>query len=145
LGLAHPLTGHGAGMTMVLNPLVSPANGLPFNAHNDFVRLFFEGGMLGLACYVIYGFLLCRWVLARARAGSLGRAASAYAVAAAWLAMFFLTGGTPELSIQTAGQYELYGMAGLLVAPESAGAEAPIRPEPEVARGQGAERVAGLP
>ncbi len=145
LGLAHPITGHGAGMTMVLNPLVSPTNGLPFNAHNDFVRFFFEGGMLGLACYVIYGMLLCRWVLAQARGGSLGRAASAYAVAAAWIAMFFLTGGTPELSIQTAGQYELYGMAGLLLAPEPAGAEPAMRPEHEVTRAQGPDRMAGLP
>ena len=138
LGLAHPLAGHGAGMTMVLNPLVSPTNGLPFNAHDDFVRFFFEAGMLGLACYVIYGVLLCRWVLAQARGGSLGRAASAYAVAAAWIAMFFLTGGTPELSLQTAGQYELYGMAALLIAPEVAGF---VRG----AAGQPSDRVAGIP
>ncbi len=118
LGLEHPLTGHGAGMTMVLNPLVSPDNGIPYNAHDDFVRLFFEGGALGLACYVIYGALLCAWVISRARTGSPDRAPGAYAVAAAWVAMFFLTAGTPELSLQTAVQYELYGMTALLVAPE---------------------------
>lgn len=120
LGLQHPIAGHGAGMTTVLNPLVSPANGIPFNAHNDFVRLFFEGGVLGLACYVIYGALFCGWVLARARAASAQRASSAYAVAAAWIAMFFLTAGTPELSLQTAILYELYGMAALLNAPQLA-------------------------
>jgi len=118
LGLQHPIAGHGAGMTMVLNPLVSPTNGIPFNAHNDFVRFFFEGGLLGLSCYVLYGVLLCSWLVARARTGSAERAASAYAVAAAWIAMFFLTGGTPELSLQTAVQYELYGMAALLNAPD---------------------------
>jgi O-antigen ligase len=117
LGMQHPLTGHGAGMTMVLNPLVSPDNGLPYNAHDDFVRFFFEGGALGLACYMIYGALLCGWVIARARTGSPDRAPGAYAVAAAWVAMFFATAGTPELSLQTAVQYELYGMTALLVAP----------------------------
>ena len=120
LGLHHPLTGHGAGMTMVLNPLVSAANALPFNAHNDFVRFFFEGGVLGLACYVMYGLLFCGWVLGRARVTSVERAASAYAVAAAWIAMFFLTAGTPEVSLQTAILYELYGMAALLNAPQLA-------------------------
>jgi O-antigen ligase len=120
LGLRHPFAGHGAGMTMVLNPLVSPANAVPFNAHNDFVRFFFEEGILGLACFLIYGVLLCGWVLGRARAAAPERAASAYAVAAAWLAMFFLTAGTPELSLQTAILYELYGMAALLNASQQA-------------------------
>jgi O-antigen ligase len=123
LGREHSVAGHGAGMTTVLNPLVSPTNDLPFNAHDDFVRIFFEGGLLGLACYLIYGALLCAWVLSQARAGSAARAASAYAVAAAWITLFFLTGGTPELSLQTAGQYALYGMTALLFAPE---AKAPV-------------------
>lgn len=118
MGLAHPFTGHGAGMTLVLNPLVNQNTGIPFNAHNDFVRFFFEGGMLSLFCYVVYGAMLCTWIVARARTGSAERAASAYAIAGAWIAMFFLTGGTAELSLQTAVQYELYGMAALLSAPE---------------------------
>jgi O-antigen ligase len=118
MGLAHPFGGHGAGMTLVLNPLINQETGIPFNAHDDFVRFFFEGGILGLACYLLYGALLCGWVISRARMGAARRAAGAYAVAAAWVAMFFLTAGTPELSLQTAVQYELYGMAALLVAPE---------------------------
>jgi O-antigen ligase len=121
MGLEHPLTGHGAGMTTVLNPLVSPANGIPFNAHDDYVRFFFESGLVGVACYVIYGLLLCGWVVSRAGGVTPERAATAYAVAAAWIAMLFLTAGTPELSLQTAGLYELYGMAGLLLAPELSG------------------------
>ncbi len=114
LGLEHPVAGHGAGMTMVLNPLVNAETGVPFNAHDDFVRFFFEGGVAGLVCYLIYGVLFSSWLLARARAAPPARAAGAYAVAAAWIALFFLTAGTPELSLQTAVQYELYGMAGLL-------------------------------
>lgn len=117
LGLEHPVAGHGAGMTMVLNPLVNAATGVPFNAHDDFVRFFFEAGVAGVVCYLIYGVLLSSWLLARARAAPPARAAGAYAVAAAWIALFFLTAGTPELSLQTALQYALYGMAGLLNAP----------------------------
>lgn len=118
LGIEHPVAGHGAGMTMVLNPLVNAETGVPFNAHDDFVRFFFEGGAAGVICYLIYGVLLASWLLARARAAPPERAAGAYAVAAAWIALFFLTAGTPELSLQTALQYALYGMAGLLNAPE---------------------------
>jgi len=114
LGLEHRYTGHGAGMTTVQNPLVDQNTGIPFNAHDDFVRFFFEAGGLGLLCYLVYGALFCAWIVARARTGSAERAAGAYAVAAAWIALFFLTAGTAELSLQTAVQYELYGMAGLL-------------------------------
>jgi len=114
LGTEHSLTGHGAGMTMVLNPLVSPVNDVPFNAHNDFVRWFFEGGILGLTCYSLYCILLCRWSIRQARRAPHGRSSTAFAVAAAWLALLLLTAGTPEISLQTAVQYELYGMLGLL-------------------------------
>ena len=67
MGMEHPVTGHGTGMTTVLNPLVNRANGVPYNAHNDFVRFFFETGLLGSLCYAIYAIMLCRWVLRRAR------------------------------------------------------------------------------
>src|SRR5206468_3336094 len=67
LGMAHPLVGHGAGMTIVLNPMINGRTGLPYNAHNDFVRVFFEGGALGLVSYVVYGVLLCKWALQKAR------------------------------------------------------------------------------
>jgi O-antigen ligase len=116
-GMEHPLAGHGAGMTMELNPVVNPDSGLPYNAHNDFVRFFFEGGFLGLIAYLVYGLLLCRWTLAAARIAPAARAPSAYAVAAAVLALFFLTVGTPEFGQQTALQYELYGMLALMTAP----------------------------
>jgi O-antigen ligase len=135
LGLAHPYAGHGAGMTTVLNPLVNQNSGIPFNAHDDFVRFFFEAGGLGLVCYLVYGARLCAWIVGRARSGSAERAAGAYAVAAAWIALFFLTAGTAELSLQTAVQYELYGMAGLLNASE--GATVPLE-EPRAPRSSGA-------
>ncbi len=119
MGMQHPLLGHGAGMTTVLNPLVSPVNDLPFNAHDDFVRFFFETGVLGLACYGIYGVLLCRWAIGLTRRGPKTAAAKGYGVAAALLSLMFLSLGTTELSLNTAILYELYGMlavmAGLLV------------------------------
>jgi O-antigen ligase len=141
LGLDHPYTGHGAGMTTVLNPLVDQNTGIPFNAHDDFVRFFFEAGGLGLGCYLIYGALLCAWIVARARTGSPERAAGAYAVAAAWIALFFLTAGTAELSLQTAVQYELYGMAGLLNAAEAAAV--PLA-EPRTPRSRGSRGAGRL-
>ena len=114
LGTEHSIIGHGAGMTMVLNPLVSSVNGVPFNAHNDFVRWFFEGGTFGLICYTLYCILLCRWSIRQARRAPQGRSPTAFAVAAAWLALLLLTAGTPEISLQTAVQYELYGFLALL-------------------------------
>jgi len=114
VGLEHPLVGHGAGMTTELNPIVNSDTGLPYNAHNDFVRFFFEGGLLGLLAYLVYGVLLCRWALIAARLAEPRDAPGAYAVAAALFALFFLTAGTPEFGQQTAIQYEIYGMLALM-------------------------------
>ncbi|MGE0352264.1 MAG: O-antigen ligase family protein [Gemmatimonadales bacterium] len=118
LGMNHPWTGHGAGMTTVLNPLVNSENGVPFNAHDDFVRFFFEAGLLGLVCYVVYGVLLTRWGVHQARALPPDRAPQGFAVVASLLALLFLTAGAPELSLNTAVLYELLGMLGLLSAPQ---------------------------
>lgn len=115
MGLERPLTGHGAGMTTVLNPLVNvDYGGKPFNAHNDFVRWFFEGGALGLICFVVYGVLLCRWALRQSLAASRAAAPGAFAVVAALMAMIFLSLGTTEFSSQTAVLYEFYGILALL-------------------------------
>ena len=114
LGMEHPLVGHGAGMTTVLNPIVNADNGVPFNAHDDFVRFFFEGGVVGLALYGLYALGLCRWAIRRARASPEGVSPTAFGVAAAVLALVVLTGGTTELSLQTADLYQLYGMLALV-------------------------------
>jgi O-antigen ligase len=115
MGLERPLTGHGAAMTTVLNPLVNQDyGGKPFNAHNDFVRWFFEGGVLGLLCYVIYGVLLCRWALQRSLAATRQAAPAAFAVTAALMAMIFLSLGTREYSSQTAVLYQFHGILALL-------------------------------
>jgi O-antigen ligase len=117
LGLSHRWLGHGAGMTTRLNPLINMENGLPFNAHDDFVRFFFEGGAVGLLCYLVYGALLWRWAQRQARLASADRAGTACAVSAALVALFFLTAGTTELSLHTANLYALYGMLALLTTP----------------------------
>lgn len=116
LGMEHPIAGHGAGMTTVLNPLISADNGVPFNAHDDFVRFFFEGGLVGLALYALYALLLCRWAVRRARRVDRRHAPTAFGVAAAFLTLFLLTAGTTELSLQTADLYQLYGMLALVAA-----------------------------
>jgi O-antigen ligase len=112
LGLVHPWVGHGAGMTTVLNPLISPVNGVPFNAHNDFVRFFFEGGLIGLACYAIYCVLLCSWVVRVAKRRG-NQDPRLLGLAAGFVSLLLLTGGMAELSLNTAVQYELYGMLAL--------------------------------
>jgi O-antigen ligase len=119
LGLHHPYLGHGAGMTTHLNPLINVDNGVRFNAHNDFVRFFFEGGVLGLACYLIYGVLLCRWAVRQARSLPAAVTPAAAAVAATLLAMLFLTAGITEFSLHTANQYAVYAMLALVAAPWS--------------------------
>lgn len=115
-GREHPVTGHGTGMTTVLNPLVNSDNGVPFNAHNDFVRFFFETGMVGLLCYAMYGLVLIRWGLRRARHLPLSRAPQGYGVVASLAAAFFLTAGIPELSLNTAVLYQMQGMLALMLA-----------------------------
>jgi O-antigen ligase len=128
MGVERPLIGHGAAMTTVLNPLVNVEyGGKPFNAHNDFVRWFFEGGVLGLLCYVIYGVLICRWALRRSLAASRAAAPGAFAVAAALMAMIFLSLGTVEYSSQTAVLYQFHGILALLsVVPTRKGGPTPI-------------------
>lgn len=113
IGLEHPIAGHGAGMTSVLNPIVDVDSGVPYNAHNDFVRFFFEGGLLGLLGYLAYAMLLCWWAVWRARAAGPGLAPGAYAIAAGWVSMLLLSAGNTELSLHTANLYALYGMLAL--------------------------------
>lgn len=124
MGLTHPVAGYGAGMTTVLNPIVNTDNGVPYNAHNDFVRFFFEGGLLGLTAYVGYVLLLCGWSIRTARA-SLSDGGRAYAIAAAWLALLFLSAGNTEISLATANLYTLYGLLALQAATPAAVAVAP--------------------
>jgi O-antigen ligase len=115
MGLQKPVIGHGAAMTTVLNPLTNlDYGGKPFNAHNDFVRWFFEGGVLGLVCYVIYGVMLCQWVLWKAASASIRAAPGAYAVAASLIALLFLSLGTVEYSSQTAILYQFSGILGFM-------------------------------
>jgi O-antigen ligase len=127
MGMQRPVIGHGAAMTTVLNPLVNvDYGGKPFNAHNDFVRWFFEGGVLGLVCYVVYGVLLCRWALRRSLTASREAAPAAFAVAAALMAMIFLSLGTTEYSSQTAVLYQFHGILALLtVLPQRTGDPVP--------------------
>ena len=115
MGLERPVIGHGAAMTTVINPLVNiDYGGKPFNAHNDFVRWFFEGGVLGLTCYLIYGILLCRWALRRSLSATRQASPAAFAIAAALVSMIFLSLGTTEYSSQTAVLYQFHGLLALL-------------------------------
>jgi O-antigen ligase len=132
LGMEHPLTGHGAGMTTVLNPIVSSENGVPYNAHNDLVRFFFEGGAVGLALYLGYCVLLGVWLIRAARRSGLARNPALTAVAAAFWSLTLLTAGMAEVSLQTAVLTQFYGMLGLaagaLIPPQAEAHTAAIGP-----------------
>jgi O-antigen ligase len=117
-GLERPLLGHGANATTRLNPLVNENNGIPFNAHNDFVRFFFEAGVVGVVAYAAYAAGLC-WLAVRcARRARPEVAPVAYGLAGSLLALVFLTLGSPELSLNTAILFELYGAFALVIAAE---------------------------
>ena len=119
LGFAHPIVGHGLGMTTVLNPLIQASSGVPFNAHNDYVRFFFEGGLLGLGLYTGFAITFARW-LWRARRGL--RAADqsiAHAAIGSLAALFLFSAGTTEMSLQSAVLYPAYLLLGILVGAET--------------------------
>lgn len=148
LGLEHPVIGHGGGMATVLNTMIDIRSGLPFSPHDDFVKFFVETGVVGLACYVIYGILLCAWTLRRAREGGQSIAPVAYALAASLLSLFFLTAGVPELAVNTAILHTLYGMLALVSVNEPGLRRLTLSPSPAEPRGTvtpGADSVASLP
>jgi O-antigen ligase len=107
--------GHGLGLASVLNPLINPDTGTPFSAHNDFVRFFFESGVLGLLCYVMYGVYMTRWIMKVVeRNRNAQQAPLGPALAAVWIGLFFLTGGAVELSVQTALLFQTYALAAVI-------------------------------
>lgn len=115
LGMKQPVFGHGLAMTTVLNPLVNFDYGdKPFNAHDDYVRFFFEAGFAGLACYLMFAFQLCSWAWRRARVAAPSAAGEAFAIVAALAALVILSLGTTEFSSQTAVLFAVYGMLALL-------------------------------
>jgi O-antigen ligase len=114
MGTERPLLGHGAGMTRELNPLVSPDKFVPFDAHDDFVRFFFEAGLLGLIAYAAYAILLCLWTLRRAWDVVPKQAPAALAISSSVLAIYLFTFGTPEVSLNTPVQLELYAWLALV-------------------------------
>jgi O-antigen ligase len=130
LGLRHSVFGHGAGMTTVLNPLVNSDNGVPFNAHDDYVRFFFEGGVVGLVCYMAYQALLIRWLIRRSRAVAGEQRSAALALGASLCGMTFLTAGTTELSLNTANLYVLYSILAVASAAASPQLAQPLSSRP---------------
>ena len=119
LGLAHPIAGHGLGMTTVLNPLVQASSGVPFNAHNDYVRFFFEGGLIGLILYTAFVVTFAVW-LWRAKQGLREADRSiAYAIVGSLAALFVFSAGTTEMSMQTGVLYPAYLLMAILVGAEA--------------------------
>jgi O-antigen ligase len=114
VGREQPLFGHGVGMTRELNPLVSPDKLVPFDAHNDFVRFFFEAGLVGLVCYVAYTILLCWWTFWLSRRASISEVPKAVAICSSVTAIYVVTGGLTEVSLNTPLQLELYALLALM-------------------------------
>lgn len=116
LGLSHPWIGQGLGMTSVLNPMISPWNGTPFNAHNDIVRFFFEGGVLGLSLYFAQIGVFATWLWRVSAEVRSPENVEANAIAAALIALYVFSLGTTEMTLATAVLYEVYLLLGVLSA-----------------------------
>jgi O-antigen ligase len=119
LALSHPIVGHGLGMTTVLNPLIQASSGIPFNAHDDYVRFFFEGGLIGLTLYSAFVAALAMWLLrARSALHAADRSVS-YAIIASLAALYVFSAGTTEMSLQTGVLCQTYLLIAILVGAES--------------------------
>ncbi len=66
VGSRKPILGHGTGSTSHVNPLQSVSErrqiSRGFDAHNEFVRSFVEGGMVGVVVLILYFVFFFRWV-----------------------------------------------------------------------------------
>ena len=123
LGLSHPVAGHGLGMTTVLNPMIQASSGVPFNAHNDYVRYFFEGGLVGLTLYVGFIAVLGVWFWrVRQRCAPADRTV-AIAISAALASLFVFSAGTTEMSLQTGVLYPTQLLMAILVGAEIRGSD----------------------
>ncbi len=120
-GLDHLWIGHGLAMTPVLNPLFDERVNTPFSAHDDFVRFFFEGGLLGLTLHGVQLAMFALWLIRVSRRTPAPWSVEANAVVATLLALYLFTAGTTEMSQQTASMYEVYLLIGLLCAMRVAG------------------------
>jgi O-antigen ligase/polysaccharide polymerase Wzy-like membrane protein len=115
LGQEHSLFGHGLGMTMVLNPLVSATSNLPYNAHDDLVRFFFEGGLFGLFGYVAHLTLMAMWLWRERMALTPETQTLGRAIVASIAALFILSLGTTEMVENTAILYEAFVLFAILI------------------------------
>jgi hypothetical protein len=118
LGLSHPIVGHGLGMTTVLNPLIQASSGIPFNAHDDYVRFFFEGGLIGLGIYTAFVLTLAVWLLRARRALPVPDQGVAYAIIASLASLYVFSVGTTEMSLQTGVLCQTYLLIAILVGAE---------------------------
>jgi O-antigen ligase len=118
LGLSHPVAGHGLGMTTVLNPMIQASSGVPFNAHNDYVRYFFEGGAVGLTLYVSFIVALGAWLWRVRQRCSRADRTVAIAIIAALASLFIFSAGTTEMSLQTGVLYPTQLLMAILVGAE---------------------------
>ena len=118
LGLSHPIVGHGLGMTTVLNPLIQASSGIPFNAHDDYVRFFFEGGLIGLALYSAFIATFTRWLLRARKALQAPDKSVSYAIIASLASLYVLSAGTTEMSLQTGVLCQTYLLIAILVGAE---------------------------
>ena len=121
LGLSHPIAGHGLGMTTVLNPLIQASSGVPFNAHNDYVRYFFEGGLVGLTLYVSFIVVLGAWLWRVGQRCTRADRTVAIPIIAALASLFVFSAGTTEMSLQTGVLYPTQLLMAILVGAEIRG------------------------
>jgi O-antigen ligase len=119
LGLSHPIVGHGLGMTTVLNPLIQASSGIPFNAHDDYVRFFFEGGLIGVALYSAFVATLALWLFRSRRSLQDADRSVGYAIIASLASLYVFSAGTTEMTLQTGVLCQTYLLIAILVGAES--------------------------
>ncbi|MCI0329537.1 MAG: O-antigen ligase family protein [candidate division Zixibacteria bacterium] len=97
----HPVTGWGLLTTEKITPWKTP-EGQGYAAHNDFVRLFLESGLVGLTGYFIFLFHTGRWIFRRKEeAGPKAEGRLAPVLKAVFAVLILLSAGAAEPLVHT--------------------------------------------
>jgi O-antigen ligase len=106
----HPIIGHGLGMY---------GKTFPFVAHNDYLRLAYETGILGLSVYLLYLFYLLNKSVKLALASRDDRMKSKYTVILSLIAALLIMSTADNLVRSTAILVYIFSIVGALLGPET--------------------------
>lgn len=115
---AQPIMGYGIGMYVPTSLIVHGYLEEPLEAHNDYVMMLIEAGIVGLAAYLFLIISTIVKVIKTARASTGGNKQAAIILAAALAAIFIMSFGDNVLRM-TALQWALWSSIAVILAPES--------------------------